>query len=221
MTVAAATTSPLLASYLQRQLAGDRRGVLDLIESALDTGMSVLALHQVLSGAQQEIGRLWQENQISVAEEHMATAITQLALAHLYPRMPRREENGKKVLVACVQGETHELGARMGADLLEMYGFDVRFLGADVPTERLVQAATSFAPDLVVLSVVLDSHLPSFDDAVAQLRAAPSLGQLPLAAAGPAIEGQTERAMSRGVTVLTGRGEEAVARTLRLLGMEA
>lgn len=212
--------SGLLESYVEHQLAGDRRGVVDLVKGALDAGTSVVALHEVLSGAQQEIGRLWQENQISVADEHMATAMTQLALAHLYPRMPRRDLNGKKVLVACVQGETHEMGARMGADLLEMYGFDVRFLGADVPTDSLVSAAAAFAPDLIVLSVVLDAHLPALDDAVETLRAGTDLAPA-LAVAGPAIEGQPDRALSLGVTLLTGRGEEAAVQALRIVGISA
>jgi methanogenic corrinoid protein MtbC1 len=207
----------LLESYLERQLAGDRRGIVDLVKGALDTGMSVGALHEVLRGAQHEIGRLWQENRISVAEEHMATAITQLALAYLYPRMPRRDANGKKVLVACVQGETHEMGARMGADLLEMSGFDVRFLGADVPVDSLESAAAAFAPDVIVLSVVLDAHLPALDEAVAKLRGRAAL----LAAAGPAIEARPDRALSLGVTLLTGRGEEAVLQTLHMLGITA
>jgi methanogenic corrinoid protein MtbC1 len=200
----------LLESYLERQLAGDRRGIVDLVKGALDTGMSVGALHEVLRGAQHEIGRLWQENRISVAEEHMATAITQLALAYLYPRMPRRDANGKKVLVACVQGETHEMGARMGADLLEMSGFDV-------PVDSLESAAAAFAPDVIVLSVVLDAHLPALDEAVAKLRGRAAL----LAAAGPAIEARPDRALSLGVTLLTGRGEEAVLQTLHMLGITA
>jgi methanogenic corrinoid protein MtbC1 len=207
----------LLESYLERQLAGDRRGIVDLVKEALATGMSVVALHEVLSSAQHEIGRLWQENRISVADEHMATAMTQLALAHLYPRMPRRHANGKKVLVACVQGETHEMGARMGADLLEMYGFDVRFLGADVPTDSLVSAAAAFAPDVIVLSVVLDAHLPALDAAVAKLRGRAAV----LAAAGPAIEARPDRALSLGVTLLTGRGEEAAVQALHMLGISA
>jgi methanogenic corrinoid protein MtbC1 len=42
--------------------------------------------------------------------------------------------SGKVVTLACVEGELHEVGARMASDFLEMAGFDVRFLGANVPT---------------------------------------------------------------------------------------
>lgn len=157
--------------YLAAQLLPSRQQALDVVRIALEHGVPAAELYiDVIEWAQHEIGRLWQENRVTVAQEHIATAISQLALAELYPALPRREQTGQRVLVACVEGELHDLGARMVADLSEMEGFDVTLLGANVPTRSLVQLVQETLPDIVVLSVTMAFNLPSLLDAVSRIR---------------------------------------------------
>lgn len=162
----------LFEPYLAAQLAGDFRGALDVaIGQGVKAGVGVAELHlQVVQPAQREIGRLWQQNRISVAQEHLATSISQLVVSHLYQHMPRERPNGKRALVACVEGEQHDVGARMGADFLEMAGFEVRFLGANVPTETIVREAS--AADLLGLSVSMPFHAPALEATVRAVRQA-------------------------------------------------
>jgi hypothetical protein len=114
----------------------------------------------VIRPAQREVGRLWQRNEISIAQEHMATAISHLALADLYQRDQPARHNGKTVIVACVEGELHDFPARLVADELEMAGFNVRFLGASVPADTLVSFVARENPDLLVLSATMASRGP-------------------------------------------------------------
>ena len=126
--------------YLRAQLAGDRReAVRVVVEHGLARGASVHEVQtHVVQAAQDEIGRLWQLNQVTIAQEHMATAISQLALAALFERAPARKPHGKEITIACVEGELHDLPARLAADYLELDGFDVRYLGANMPHDNLV-----------------------------------------------------------------------------------
>jgi methanogenic corrinoid protein MtbC1 len=165
--------SALQARYLAAQLSGDRREALRLlVDEGLLRGIALQDIHlKVIQPAQYEIGRLWQENRISVAQEHLATAISQLALSHLYRHLPRDPSNGKIVMVSCVEGELHEVGARMASDFLEMAGFDVRFLGANVPTSHLLHMLREQPPDLLALSVTMTYHLPALRTALDQVRA--------------------------------------------------
>jgi len=160
--------------YLRAQLAGDRReAVRLLVEDGLGAGAQVEELQtHVIRAAQAEIGRLWQLNRVSIAQEHMATAISQLSLAALFERATPRASHAKTVLLACVEGELHDLPARMVADVLELDGFDVRYLGANVPTEDLVAVARAEQPDLIGLSVTMSFNLPALRTAVARVRAA-------------------------------------------------
>lgn len=179
--------APLQESYLAAQLAGNRREALRLlVDEGILKGVPVTRLHlEVIQKAQWEIGRLWQENHISVAQEHMATAISQLALSHLYRHLPRDPSNGRMVMISCVEGELHELGARMASDFLEMAGFEVRFLGANVPTDHLVREVLEVKPNLLALSVTMTYHLPSLRAAVAAVREVSPL--LPMAVGGLAF----------------------------------
>ncbi|NTX05637.1 cobalamin B12-binding domain-containing protein [Myxococcus sp. CA040A] len=181
------TLSHLRARYLTAQLAGNRREALRLlVDEGLLVGVPLQVLHlDVIQQAQYEIGRLWQENVISVAQEHLATAISQLALAHLYRHLPRDPPNGKLVMMSCVEGELHEMGARMASDFLEMAGFEVRFLGASVPPEHLARLLREVKPDLLALSVTMSYHLPALRRAVEHAREA--LPDVPIAVGGHAF----------------------------------
>src|SRR5690348_13273305 len=95
--------------YLEAQLAGQRQQAIRLIvEEGLGRGLTVpQLLIDVIQRSQHEIGRLWQENRISVADEHLATAISQLAMARLYQAAPRAPEVKRTIGLACVEGELH------------------------------------------------------------------------------------------------------------------
>ena len=125
----------IAARYLEALLAGDRdAAVRTAFDDGVARGLSVPDLYVgVIQTAQHRIGELWQANRLTVAHEHVATAISQLVMALAYPVLPRQPRNGKPALVACVDDELHDLGARMVADFFEMAGFDVRYLGANLP----------------------------------------------------------------------------------------
>ena len=169
----AAPLEDLFTRYLDAQLAGDRRAALRVvIDDGLAAGHSVDTLQaQVLRAAQAEIGRLWQQNRISIAQEHMATAISHVAASRLFEEATPRPRLERRVLVACVEGEFHEFPARLVADFLDLGGFDVLYLGANVPTDHLVSMLEESRPDLVALSVTMSFNVPALRAALERIRA--------------------------------------------------
>jgi len=181
----------LCQRYLAAQLEKDQPAALRvLFDEGLAVGISVQELYlEVIQPAQYEIGRLWQANLLTVAEEHIATSMSQLALSMLYPSIPRAASNGLRVLVGCVGGERHDLGARMVADFYEMAGYSVRFLGADVDADRLVAMVREDPPDLLGLSVTMTFNVESLR--VTTDRARDAVGdQLSLVLGGAAFSSQ-------------------------------
>lgn len=212
----------LRARYLAAQLAGSRREALRLvIEEGLERGVSALDVElEVIQEAQREIGRLWQENAITVAEEHMATAISHVALSHLYDHAPRAVTNGKKVMVACVEGEEHDFPARLVADALDLAGFDVRYLGANVPTESLLAGLKRERPDLLALSATMTFNVPALRLTVERVRAE-TAGALPVAVGGGACTWMAGLPAALGADATARDARELVDAARRLLGVTA
>jgi methanogenic corrinoid protein MtbC1 len=147
-----------------------------VVSRALDEGMSLAALYQeVITPAMYELGRLWEKGAITVADEHLATALTHRVLAALRP--PAFVDQGfeddsprERVMLAAVQGEQHALGLRMAADLLEDAGYQTIYLGADVPTGALLQAIDSLSPILLGLSATMPESGTMLADVVEIVR---------------------------------------------------
>ena len=207
----------LCAKYLAAQLKGSRREALRLVvEEGLDRGVSVVDLQLgVLQEAQREIGRLWQENVISIAQEHMATAISHAALSHLYDVAVRAPSRNRKVLVACVDGELHDFPARLVADALDLAGFETRYLGASVPVEGLSALVLAERPDLIALSVTMPFNLPALRVAVARLREATN-GQIPIAVGGGACVWNAALADELGANITASNADELVQAAVRV-----
>jgi methanogenic corrinoid protein MtbC1 len=166
---AGASDADLGEPFLQAILAGDQRQAFSIASEAQRHGMA--HLYQGVARAMEEVGRLWQEGEISVADEHLATAVCEAAIASLYPQLAWPVA-GPTAIVMCAAPERHQLGARMVADLLSLDGWWVDFLGGDVPLPAMVEMAVSRKPVLIGLSATLDQHLPATAAAVGDLRRA-------------------------------------------------
>jgi methanogenic corrinoid protein MtbC1 len=157
------TASRLSRLYLDALRAADAPGAYRIASKALAGGMTVPELYQaVIAPAMHAIGELWERGALTVADEHLATALTHRVLAALRPplRVEVADGSGRSspkgsVMLAAVEGEQHALGLRMAADVLEDAGFQTIYLGADVPTSDLLQAVSAFSPDLLALSATM------------------------------------------------------------------
>ena len=158
--------------YLDALLAGDRRRAFAVVDRGRAGGLHHREIYlEVFQPALREVGRLWQENRITVADEHLATAITQAAMARLYDDLFAHGAGGGPVLVAaCVDSERHEVGLRMICDLLELEGWDTYFLGATTPVESLVSMVEARTPQAVALSASIAPHLPRLRVTISAIR---------------------------------------------------
>jgi methanogenic corrinoid protein MtbC1 len=179
------TADEVRQRYLDAILAGSRREAFGVIELARAEGLGIRPLYlEVFQPAMREIGRLWQENRITVADEHLATAITQAAMGRLYEELFRATPDpGPLLVAACADQERHELGLRMICDVLEMEGWDTIFLGASVPIEDLVQMVIARRPQVVALSASIAPHVGRVRDAIRAIREGAN-GTAPLIAVG-------------------------------------
>jgi MerR family transcriptional regulator, light-induced transcriptional regulator len=141
--------------YLSALLAGDRPQCMEVLNRFLREDLSVETLYtDLFQRSLYRIGELWEQNRISVAVEHLATAITESLLTAVYPQiLDVRALSGRKAIISCSVNEFHQVGARMVADVLEVHGWDAWFLGANTPVEDLLQLIDEKRPDALGLSV--------------------------------------------------------------------
>jgi methylmalonyl-CoA mutase cobalamin-binding domain/chain len=168
-----APLSGLARRYLDALLDAQRPLARRLVLDAVEEGTSVKDIYShVFQASQREIGRLWQTNRISVAQEHYCTASTQVIMSQLYPYVFASDKVGRRLVATCVGGELHELGARMVADFLEMEGWDTYYLGANTPTESVVQAVSERQAHVLGVSATMTFHVHLLSELIAQMREA-------------------------------------------------
>ncbi len=142
-----------------------------LLQDALQSGSSLIDIElHLLQPALYQIGVEWQQNLISVGQEHLATATATSLMAQLAMTVEYAASNGRRVLLACVAGNQHAVGLRIVGDAFEASGWDVRYLGTDVPTAALLAEARRYTPDLIALSVSMPYQLDSVRTAMTALR---------------------------------------------------
>ena len=163
---AAASNDPLSLTrslYLQALLAGERKAALTIATEALKDGASALDLYvEVLQATLHEVGQLWETNRITVAHEHAATAITQFVMAHVYERLHRDAEVAPRgtLLITGLEGELHCVGALMVADVLEVRGWTVHFIGTNLPQQAILDSIVEHQPDCVGISATMLFNVP-------------------------------------------------------------
>jgi MerR family transcriptional regulator, light-induced transcriptional regulator len=161
----------LLEQYLEFLLKGDRHSAGKMIMEAVDNGISVKDIYlHVFQSSLYEIGRLWQENKITVAQEHYFTAATQLIMSQLYPYISKNEKTGRVLVATSVSKELHEIGVRMVADFFEMDGWSTFYLGANTPTESIIETIISNKADLLLISATISSHIGEVMELIRNVR---------------------------------------------------
>lgn len=183
MTQARATASmrrtPDAGAHLLARRFGDVLRVGDgaaadaVVDAALAAGMAPEAIQSlVITPAMVRIGELWETKAIGVADEHLATSISQRSLIRLFEMLSAagvRPRSRERVLLAAVEGQRHILGLRMVADVLEGSGFDVLYLSEDVLVQSLLEAVARHRPAVVGLGFGIASDISSLADSIAAI----------------------------------------------------
>ena len=119
-----------------------------------------------------QVGLDWQQNKVTVAQEHLATSTAITLIALEFSKVTLGTSNGKRVICACVEGNEHAVGIRIVADAFELNGWDVLFLGKDVSSKKLIEHTRKFGPHLICLSITLPNQLLAARAAIRDLHQA-------------------------------------------------
>lgn len=146
--------------FLLAVLEGRGDEAMAVVDRVLEQGAGVADVHDhLLMPVQHEVGRMWMLGEAPVADEHFASQLASQVLVLLQRRLPTPAPDAKHVVAFAVQGNLHDLGVRIVAQRLQLAGFRVTNLGADLPAGDLPWALSDRKVDLLAVSATMLLHL--------------------------------------------------------------
>jgi diguanylate cyclase (GGDEF)-like protein len=182
-----------VAPYLSEAVVGRRRPAIRLAIDLLDSRVAPAAIvEDLLAAAQREVGERWQRNELTAADEHLATGVTGAALDALAGESTRPSSSGLTV-ITCAEGDWHSLAAQMFGASLRSYGVGVRVLGASTPAEVVEEFLGRSGGDSLAVSCSLAMFFPG----AVRLADAAHRQRIPVMMGGRAFGTEPLRARSR------------------------
>lgn len=158
---------PLLVALL----AGDEEAVHSSFESvrARRTDLAHIA-RDLVQPALEQVGAMWRRGEIGIAEEHLATALVARAFHLGTQEVSPPRPGAPRLVLVCPGGEFHDLGARLAAEVGREEGWQVEFLGANLPSAAALEFVWLRQPEVVGLSITLAAHVVSCASLVKEIR---------------------------------------------------
>ena len=161
---------------------------------------------EIIQPVLKEVGELWHQNEITVAQEHYCSSFIQSAMLQFYEVLFEQPRNQNKVVVACPEGELHQIGARMISDLFEFNGWTSIFLGAAVPSRDLIRTLQDEQPQVCALAVCMPEGLPTCCAVVKEIKE--KFPQIIVAVGGRAFEQVKNPLAKTGADIFSSNFEE-------------
>ena len=147
-------------SFLAALLEGDHKKCIKVAKESISTGKDIEQFYlHIIKPVMYEIGMLWERGTISVAQEHLASAIVGRVMASTSMLEITPEKVMAKAVITSAPNEFHEIGAWMISDILEHDGWEVRYLGANTPVNDLLELLRAFQPKVLALSVTMPFNI--------------------------------------------------------------
>lgn len=147
------TLEERLANYI---IEGSKDGLIADLEEALKKYKPLDIINGPLMSGMDEVGRLFNNNELIVAEVLQSAESMKAAVSYLEPFMEKTETSVKgKILLATVKGDVHDIGKNLVEIILSNNGYQIINLGIKVPPDQLIEAFHREQPDAIGLSGLL------------------------------------------------------------------
>lgn len=157
--------------FLNSLLTGNRNICSKIVNEQIDNKISIKDLYEnLIKTSLYKVGELWEFNKISVATEHLASAIVEATLNELYSEIISKEKSKKNIIVSCVEKEFHQIGIKMVSDIFELNSWNSYFLGANTPINELISFTKIIKPDILAISLSIYFHFPILETMIQNIR---------------------------------------------------
>jgi methanogenic corrinoid protein MtbC1 len=163
----------LALQYLATCMEGQTDEAIAMVIDAIRNGLAPQdVVARVIVPAQREIGNLWHNNEVSIAQEHLVTNTTTELMAVMNREFAKSPNEDLRVLIAGVSGNPHSVAIRASALLFQLAGWRSICLGTDLPPQEIAGAAAEFDVSVVVLSATMSTHVAAVSATIKAVREA-------------------------------------------------
>ena len=143
-------------------IAGDGDKLLELVQAALDAGISAKdILQKGLIVGMDIVGEKMECGDMFIPEVLMSAQAMSMSVEILKPLLAEGDSSSAgKVIIGTVKGDLHDIGKNLVSMMMESAGFEVIDLGVDVAPEKFVEAIKTHKPTIVGLSALLTTTMP-------------------------------------------------------------
>ncbi|MCO5142781.1 MAG: methionine synthase [Oligoflexia bacterium] len=183
-----------LAQYI---IEGTKEGLYEDLELKLKESKPLEIINGPLMNGMDTVGRLFNKNEMIVAEVLQSAEAMKAAVAYLEPKMEKKDSSLRgKIVLATVKGDVHDIGKNLVEIILSNNGFQVINLGIKIPSEQLIKAAKEHKPDLLGLSGLLVKSAQQMEISAGDLATAGI--NVPILVGGAALsEGFTDKRIAK------------------------
>jgi methanogenic corrinoid protein MtbC1 len=158
-------------TFLHLLIEGNRKEAVRLIYNLRESKVNIRDIYfEILGKALKEVGVLWERGNIDVWKEHYISEIVMDIMRELKVRERKSKNKSRSVLALTPCPEMHNIGLKMIADLLELEGWDVTYIGSNVPVLSIIKAIEITKPNVIAFSVTMPYHIEAAKNIIAALR---------------------------------------------------
>jgi 5-methyltetrahydrofolate--homocysteine methyltransferase len=168
------TMNETIKKIFDAVLTGEPNEVHDNIRNALDAKLEpTVILNEGMIAAMREVGQRFEAGDYFVPEMLISARAMQGGMSLLKPYLLQSNiQSSGKVIIGTVKGDLHDIGKNLVALMLEGAGFEIKDLGIDVPAEDFVAALQAEPADILALSALLTTTMPSMKQTIEAIQAA-------------------------------------------------
>ncbi len=152
----------LIKEAIQSVVNGDEDAAATVANRVIAEGLSPIeVINEGFALGMIKVGDLFAKEAYALPEVLLSADAMQKAIDLLTPHIPREAVKEKLgiVVIGTVQGDIHDIGKRIVATMLEVYGFEVHDLGRDVPIEKFIEKTKEVNADIVAASALMTTTM--------------------------------------------------------------
>ena len=183
-----------LKSLADAIIKGDQNAAVQITKAALEEGTSAESvLNKGLISGMDVIGGRFKKNEVYIPEVLIAARAMKMAMEILEPELAKAGVKPRgKLIIGTVQGDLHDIGKNLVAMMLKGAGFEVIDIGVDIGPEKFVEQAKATGAQVVGMSALLTTTMPSIEKTVNALKEAGVTAKIMIGGA-PVTQGYADK----------------------------